>query len=91
MTSPVERIRVECPECGTVYDDWYRASINFDLGEDFDEEYVREATTTTCPKCGHVVHLASLTIEGGVWRWGHRDRSTPLLTPKELAELSDSR
>lgn len=62
MTSPVEQVRVECPGCGTVFEDWYRGSINLDLGEDFDEEYLREATTATCPACGHVVDLETLVL-----------------------------
>lgn len=41
MTSPVERITVRCPACGEVYEDWFRASINLGLGEDFDDEYLR--------------------------------------------------
>jgi hypothetical protein len=32
VTKPHENIVVECPKCGRVYDDTYRASINLSLG-----------------------------------------------------------
>ena len=51
------------------YDDWYRASLNLDV-EEFDYEYMRDASTATCPRCGHTVELDSLVIEHGVWRLG---------------------
>ncbi len=41
--------------------------MNLDL-DDFDEEYLREASTATCPSCGHVVELDTLIVEGDVWR-----------------------
>lgn len=68
MTSPPKQITVECPSCGDRYEDWYRASINLDL-DDFDDDYVRQATTATCPDCGHVVELVTLVVAGGVWRF----------------------
>jgi endogenous inhibitor of DNA gyrase (YacG/DUF329 family) len=68
VTSPVEQIRVECPKCGTGYDDWYRPSINLNL-EAWDADDLREASTATCPACGHEVELETLTVEGDVWRF----------------------
>jgi hypothetical protein len=59
---------VRCPKCGTEYDDWTRASINLDL-DDFDEEYLREASTATCPSCAYVVELERLVVENDVWMW----------------------
>ena len=41
--------------------------MNLDL-DDFDEEYLREASTATCPSRGHVVKLDILIVEGDVWR-----------------------
>jgi len=67
VTSPAEKVVVECPSCGNRYEDWHRASINLDL-DDFDEEYLREASTATCPKCRHVVELDTLILTGDVWR-----------------------
>jgi hypothetical protein len=69
VTSPPEQITVECPDCGDRFPDWYRPSINLDI-DDFDEEYLRAATTATCPSCARVVELDSLVVGGNVWRWG---------------------
>ena len=74
MTSPPRKIQVECPKCGTTYDDWYRPSINLDL-EGWDENdpdvkaYLRQASTATCPSCGHTVELDVLVVREGVWRF----------------------
>ncbi len=71
MTSPVQAIRVECPRCGVTFDDWWRPSINLGLGEQFSEDYLLQASTATCPECGHVAELDALVIDGGdVWRFG---------------------
>jgi hypothetical protein len=67
MTSPISDIRVQCPACGTEYEDWYRASINRDLDPEMDDDYIDEASTATCPACGHRVDLGTLVVEGGVW------------------------
>jgi hypothetical protein len=74
VTSPPEEIGVECTEYGTRYDDWYRPSISLSLeGWDKDDPevraYLREARTATCPACGHVVKLETLTVDGNVWRF----------------------
>jgi predicted RNA-binding Zn-ribbon protein involved in translation (DUF1610 family) len=61
MTSPVEEIMVTCPDCGHVYRDWYRASINLAL-DDFDADHLEQASTTTCPGCGEKRDLAMLTV-----------------------------
>ena len=60
MTSPPRPIRVGCPGCGHEYDDWYRPSLNLDL-DDFDEDYVREATTGTCPGASRAAPSTSCT------------------------------
>lgn len=63
MTSPPEQISsVECPECGHIFEDWYRPSINADLDPEMatDAEYMRQATTATCPSCGQVAELGVL-------------------------------
>jgi endogenous inhibitor of DNA gyrase (YacG/DUF329 family) len=80
MTSPVEEIRVECPTCGTTFDDWTRGSINLDL-DDFDDDYVRRASTATCPSCGQVVDLGALVVKDGVWRFppAYAEAVAPLL------------
>lgn len=69
MTSPPEDITVRCPECRKDYQDWWRPSINLTL-DDFDDEYLRKASTSTCPYCGFVVEHAVLTVgSDGVWRF----------------------
>jgi ribosomal protein S27AE len=66
VTSPVEQIRVECPRCGREYDDWTRGSVNLNL-DDFDDDYLRECSTATCPSCGFVADLGLLVVDGHVW------------------------
>jgi hypothetical protein len=47
--------------------DWYRASLNFAL-EDFDDDYVREATSATCPRCRTTIPIGALVVEAdGTW------------------------
>lgn len=62
MTSPPQRVRVTCPECGREYEDWWRPSINLALGEHFDEEYLEAARSATCPGCGHRVYFDQLVV-----------------------------
>ena len=69
MTSPIEQIEIRCPKCGTDYKDWYRASINLML-DDFDEDYLRESSTATCPSCSLTVELGGLVVrEDGVFEF----------------------
>jgi predicted RNA-binding Zn-ribbon protein involved in translation (DUF1610 family) len=69
MTSPSELVSIECPECGHRYETWHRASINLCLDPGMDEDYIREASTGTCPECGFVAELGVLVVEpDGVWR-----------------------
>jgi hypothetical protein len=72
MTSPVQRITVECPRCHEEFEDWYRASINLNI-EHFDDDYIRQASTATCPSCELVVELGTLVVDGDVWRIGPLD------------------
>jgi endogenous inhibitor of DNA gyrase (YacG/DUF329 family) len=69
MTSPPQEITLQCPRCGERYRNWFRASMNLNL-EHFDEEDIRDASTATCPRCGQVVDLGALIVEGNVWRSG---------------------
>lgn len=70
MTSPPERITVKCPRCGTSYETCYRASMNLQM-DDFDDEYIEEMSTGTCPACGHKVQLDVLVVRpDGVWEIG---------------------
>ena len=64
MTSPPEPIEVTCPDCGHRYVDWYRPSINLSL-DDFDDDYLEEASTTTCPRCRSKYDLGTLFARRG--------------------------
>jgi DNA-directed RNA polymerase subunit RPC12/RpoP len=67
MTMPPENITVVCPKCGKTYEDWYRASMNLQI-DDFDEDYIEEASSATCPHCGYKVHLDVLVVtDDGQW------------------------
>ncbi len=62
MTSPPRDITVKCHNCGRAYQDWWRPSINLGL-DSFDEAYVSEATTSTCPHCGLRVRHDALVVD----------------------------
>jgi predicted RNA-binding Zn-ribbon protein involved in translation (DUF1610 family) len=62
MTSPPEPITVKCPQCGKVYEDWYRPSVNLML-DDFDEEYLEQCSSATCPACGHKIKISMLVVD----------------------------
>ena len=68
MTSPIEEITVQCPKCGHLYQDWTRASVNLDL-DDFDEEYLEQCSTATCPECHYKIDLDVLIVEDGVFKF----------------------
>jgi predicted RNA-binding Zn-ribbon protein involved in translation (DUF1610 family) len=57
VTKPEEDVTVECPNCGTIYTDWWRPSINASLDPEMaaDREYMEAASTATCPDCGWTV------------------------------------
>ena len=38
------------PDCGHVYDDWFRPSIN--LASIFDDDHLDRCSSATCPECG---------------------------------------
>lgn len=79
MTSPTRRIEVECPACGTRYEDDWRPSINLGLGEEWTPEEIEEATSATCPECGRRVALDALVVDGDVWRSPDRAGRRPRL------------
>jgi len=69
MASPIEKITVICPGCGLPYQDWWRQSVNFRL-DDFDDDYLEQCSSATCPDCGLKVHVGTLTAKGGVFIFG---------------------
>ena len=67
MTSPCKLISITCPGCGATYTDSYRPSINLTL-DDFDDDYLDEVTSSTCPHCNYKVRHNVLTVrKDGVW------------------------
>lgn len=87
MTSPAEQIEVICPECGVRFETWYRASINADLDPELvaDEEYMKEATTATCPGCGQQADIPTLIVqmEGGASEVPQAEHYPPYITNDE--------
>ncbi len=74
MTSPPEIIVVECPKCSERYTDWYRPSINLMI-EAFDDDYLEEAGSATCPACGHRTALDVLVVsDDGTWQATRKER-----------------
>lgn len=51
MTSPPEEITVQCPKCGHHYLD------------SFDDKYLDQCSSATCPACHHKVVLDVLVVE----------------------------
>ena len=61
MTTPIEQITVECSGCGHRYEDYHRRSMNLSL-DDFDDDYIEQMSTTTCPECGVKRSIGSLVV-----------------------------
>jgi len=61
MTTPIEQINVECSGCGHRYEDYHRRSMNLAL-DDFDDDYLEQMSTTTCPECGVKRSIGSLVV-----------------------------
>jgi hypothetical protein len=54
VTSPPQIVRVRCVRCGHEFEDWIRPSINLTLDPELDDpEYLRDAGSVRCDKCGH--------------------------------------
>lgn len=70
MTSPPKEIEVICPKCNTLFNDWYRPSINLTLGKPWTEDQIRRATSITCPSCSDVTRVSSLIVESHEFRSG---------------------
>ena len=64
MTSPLrEATRIRCPGCGTVYDEWWHATVDLALAE----QGPRGSVSSSCPSCGHrVAHELLVSDAEGV-------------------------
>jgi len=63
MTSPIEKVIVKCPNCGTTYMDW--RSVDPDP-EVFGEEYLDQCRSALCPLCKTKVYFEMMVLEDGV-------------------------
>ena len=61
MTTPIEQITVGCSGCGHRYEDYHRRSMNLSL-DDFDDDYLEQMPTTTCPECAGQRSIGSLVV-----------------------------
>jgi hypothetical protein len=67
---PPEDIEIECPKCRTRFKSWTRGSLNLQL-DNFSDEYIREVTVKTCPKCKQEINLGCLIVgRDGIWKIG---------------------
>jgi hypothetical protein len=66
MTSPLQKVIVKCPNCGTIYMDWWHQSVNQDP-EGFDEEYLDQCKSALCPLCKTKVYFEMLVVKNGVF------------------------
>ncbi len=62
MTSPIEEIEVQCPQCSGIFKDSVRWSINLSLGEEWTDEEIDEATSVTCPNCKYKQYGDSIIV-----------------------------
>ncbi len=62
MTMPCEEISVKCQNCGYVFNDFIRGSINLTL-DNFDDEYIDRCMYATCPECKHRMKKSLLIVD----------------------------
>jgi hypothetical protein len=49
---------VECPGCGTRFEDWWRPCADLDCDPELaDPGFLDCAATATCPRCGEEIRL----------------------------------
>lgn len=88
MTMPPEPITVVCPLCGHEYEDWWRPSINLSL-DHFDDKYLEECSSATCPRCGLRVELDTLVVKrDGVFSFKEGERGRKRSGRVRLFELA---
>lgn len=91
MTSPAREEIIICPNCGLIYIDWYRPSINFNLDQ-FDEDYLDAASSATCPECKFKVYFSQLTVKDNTFIFeGHAEtNAAPQPPPKPWVKDDDA-
>jgi hypothetical protein len=69
VSGQAERITVECPTCGYVYDDWALGVPDLDCDPQLgDPGWIQAASVATCPACGATACCSGLTAERDRWR-----------------------
>lgn len=75
MTSPIEEILIECPQCHTQFKAWRSPSINLQL-DNFSEQCIDQMSSAVCPECKQKISLDCLVVEkDGAWTIGSTKRS----------------
>jgi hypothetical protein len=67
MTSAIEAFDVLCPQCGYLYQDWYRPLVNLEY-DDFDNEHLEECGSAVCPNCQFTIYFDSLIFKDGMFK-----------------------
>jgi hypothetical protein len=69
MSAPAERITVECPRCGNVFETWALGTPDLDSDPELgDPGWVSAASEATCPHCGATSCCSGLAAEREAWR-----------------------
>lgn len=64
-----ERLTVECPKCGKVFETWALGAPDLDFDPDLgDPGWVSAASAATCPHCGGTSCCSGLAAEREAWR-----------------------
>lgn len=57
MTSPIERVPIDCVACSRSYVTPYRPSFKLELDPEFTDDHIEGMTSATCPACCYCVAL----------------------------------
>jgi endogenous inhibitor of DNA gyrase (YacG/DUF329 family) len=69
MAAPAERITVECPRCGQVFETWALGTPDLDCDPELaDPGWMSAASEATCPHCGATSCCSGLAAEREAWR-----------------------
>jgi hypothetical protein len=69
MARSAERLTVECPRCGQVFETWALGTPELDCDPELgDPGWVSAAAAATCPHCGGTSCCSGLAAEREAWR-----------------------
>jgi len=64
VSSPAERVDVECPKCGHCFADWAMGAPELDCDPQLgDPGWIQAASAVTCPACGFNSCCSGLAAE----------------------------